>query len=141
MTHPSEPVKKLNLDDLKWQSQYVGKLEQKVIDAPNLMDLTQTEIHMGRDRVKYIEKHKNDFLSEESWRTHVEAIPDIIQNPDYVGIHPGGDGIEFIKQIDEICLVAVRIKMKGKLWVRSVYPLTKKRLDNFIRTRRCIRYP
>ncbi|AQS58227.1 hypothetical protein B0537_03475 [Desulforamulus ferrireducens] len=93
---------------------------------------SRSEILLGRDRIKYIEKHKRDFNSEDDFRKHIESLPEIIQNPDYVGLHSDRDSIRFIKKIDEHMLVAVRLTGKDKLWVRSAYPITQAKLDYYI---------
>ena len=87
---------------------------------------------MGRDRLKYIEKHKSDFKSEEDFYKHIEMLPEIIGNPDYVGIHPSGESIEYIKRIDEVMIVAVRLTGKKALWVRTAFPLSNDKLETYI---------
>ena len=37
-----------------------------------------------------------------------ERIPEIIAHPDYIGRHPNGQSLEYIKRIDGNVLVAVR---------------------------------
>lgn len=70
--------------------------------------------------------------TEADYKKHVESMPDIINNPDYVGLHPKGNSIQYIKRIDELMLVAIRITLKGKLVVRSSYPITQNTLDSYL---------
>ena len=62
----------------------------------------------------------------------MEAIPLIINNPDYVGYNKNNNSIEYIKRIDELTLVAIRIKQKGDLFLRSLYPISQIKLNNKI---------
>lgn len=40
--------------------------------------------------------------------------------------------IEYIKQIDELFIVAVRLRAKGALALRTAFPLTQKQLQDYI---------
>ncbi len=62
----------------------------------------------------------------------MENIPLIINSPDYVGYNKNNNSIEYIKKIDELTLVAIRIKQKGDLFLRSIYPISKVKLKNKI---------
>jgi hypothetical protein len=103
--------------------------------------LSNNNFILWEDRFKYIEKHKYDFKTEDEFYKHIALIPDIIENPDYVGKHPSKNSIEYIKRIDEIMIVAVRIKDTGNLAFRSAYPLTEKQLSDYISCKTVIRVP
>lgn len=60
----------------------------------------------------------------------------ILKNPDYVGYNSNNNGIEYIKRIDELTLVAIRLKAKGDLFLRSVYPISETKLQNGINQNR-----
>ncbi|MDD4834818.1 MAG: PBECR2 nuclease fold domain-containing protein [Lutispora sp.] len=109
----------------------IGKLANEVIDLLNL-NREPCDIIMWEDRFKYIEKHKQHFQSEESYKKHVSQIPDIIENPNYIAKHPSSNSIEYIKRIDELMLVAVRIKNTGNLAFRTAYPLSELQLQDYI---------
>jgi hypothetical protein len=49
-------------------------------------------------------------------------IPEIIAHPDHIGKHPSKNSIEYIRRIDELFIVAVRIK-SGKLALRTAFHL------------------
>ncbi len=121
----------LDLSDLNKELYKVGKLTINIIDLLNLSS-EEKDIIVWRDRLNYIAKHKNDFETEEQFYKHIEAIPEIIQNPDYVGLHPNGKSLEFIKRIDENMLVAVRLSDKKKLAFRTSYPIKQSKLNNYI---------
>lgn len=125
----------IELDNLDRNVYKIGKLSMNVI---NLLELEsdEREIIIWKDRFEYVEKHKDDFENEEQYKKHIEAIPSIIQNPDYVGIHPNGKSIEFIKKIDKHMLVAVRLSSKDRLSFRSSYPIKESKLKNYIQSGR-----
>ena len=109
----------------------VGKLTDEMIKFLNL-SRNPGSIVLWNDRFKYIEKHKNDFQSEEEYYKHIQEIPNIIENPDYLGLHPKDNSIQFIKRIDALMLVGVRIKNQGSLSIRSSYPISEDQLKTYI---------
>lgn len=109
----------------------IGKLTDEIIKFLNL-SRSPGNIVLWDDRFKYMEKHKNDFKSEEEYYRHIQELPNIIENPDYLGLHPKDNSIQFIKRIDKIMLVGVRIKNQGSLSIRSSYPISEEQLQTYI---------
>ena len=109
----------------------VGKLTNEIIQFLNLQR-SPGSIVLWDDRLEYIEKHKADFKTEEDYYRHILEIPNIIEKPDYLGLHPKDNSIQFIKRIDEIMLVGVRIKNIGSLSIRSSYPISQDQLNHYI---------
>jgi hypothetical protein len=109
----------------------IGVLNQEVINLLNL-NRSKCDIILWEDRFKYIEKHKGDFKSEQEFYYHISQIPEIIENPDYVAKHPTTNSIEYIKRINELMLVAIRIRDKGNLALRSAYPLSEEQLNDYL---------
>lgn len=124
-----------DLDNLDKEVYTVGRITKAVIDLLGLA-IDEKDILLWKDRLSYIEKHKDEFDSEEQYIEHVKAIPDVIRNPEYVGIHPNGSSIEFIKKIDKNLMVAVRINAKGNLAFRTSYPIKDTKLNNYIESGR-----
>lgn len=122
--------KKIDIQNEEIQVHEVGTLNSKVISLLGLQT-NEKKIVIGKDKLKYVEKHKHKFKSEDEFVRHIESLPEIIDNPDYVGLHPNGDSIEYIKQIDKILLIAVRIRSQGNLWIKSVFPITKDKLETY----------
>ena len=110
----------------------IGRLSKEVISLLKL-NRSECDIILWEDRFKYIEKHIQDFESEEAFENHISSIPDIIENPDYVARHPKDNSIRYIKRINELMIVAIRIKDKGNLAFRSAYPITESQLDDHLR--------
>jgi len=109
----------------------IGKLTLKMIRFLNL-SINPCSIMLWDDRLKYMEKHKTDFISEEAYYKHLQEISNIIENPDYIGLHPKDNSIQFIKRIDELMLVGVRINNKGSLNIRSSYPISNEQLQTYL---------
>ncbi|WGT37997.1 PBECR2 nuclease fold domain-containing protein [Lysinibacillus sp. 1 U-2021] len=120
-----------DLDNLDKEVYTIGRITNEITDLLGLT-VNKKEILMWKDRFTYIEKHKNDFDSEEQYIDHVKAIPDVLRDPEYVGIHPNGNSIEFIKKIDKNLMIAVRINNKGNLVFRTSYPIKDSKLNNYI---------
>jgi hypothetical protein len=123
-------VNKLDINSDK-EPIYLGAINKDIIKLLDL-SVSETGIIIWKDRIRYIEKHKQDFDSEEDWLRHVEAMPEIIQNPDYVGLHPKDNSIQFIKKIDKHILVGVRITNKRNWVVRSSYPISEMQLQTYL---------
>ena len=62
---------------------------------------------------------------------HIDDIPDIILNPDYIGINPNEDGetIELIKTIDKNILIGIKLDSdKNYLYVSTMYDVQEAKL-------------
>ena len=74
------------------------------------------DIILWRDRIDYIQKHKDDFINQDNLDLYIKEIPQIIANPDYLGIPPKEPkSIQFIKRYDTNILIAIRISNYGSL--------------------------
>lgn len=91
------------------------------------------KIFMWSERLDHIEKHKNDFCDSETFDKYVEMIPEIINKPDVIGIRDKDSSIQFIKEMDDNVLVAVRLNTKGNLSFRTMYPITDSQKETYIR--------
>ncbi len=91
------------------------------------------EIIFWKDRLNHTAQHKNDFMSDNEYLNCLESIPSIIQEPDYLSIHPKDNSISFIKDYSAHVSVAIRLSASGKLSYRTMYPLTDAQLDNYIK--------
>ncbi len=116
----------------------IGKLDEKKLkfisekrpDFAN--EIKDTDIIMWDDRIDHIEKHRMNFKNIYDFDDYVDMIPDIVENPDYIGIKDKNKSIQFIKQYNDNILIAVRLTTKGKLSFRTMYPITDGQLDDYI---------
>lgn len=117
----------------------IGELTPNII---NILELSQKprNIKFGYDRISHCQKHLNDFKNIESYNKSMEQIPNIISHPDYISFNTSNSSIEYIKRIDELTLVAIRLKSKGDLFLRSIYPISESKLQNGIRLNRIKKY-
>lgn len=63
---------------------------------------------------------------------HIDDIPDIIRNPDYVGVNPNekGDTIELIKVFDKNILVGIKLDInKNYLYVSTIHDVQQSKID------------
>lgn len=109
----------------------IGCLTEDIIKMFELKYEPDTKIYMDAGRKKHILKHKDEFTDFE--KTY-SSIAKIIKEPDFVGIHPNKQSIEYIKKLDENVLVAVRLN--DKLNVRTMYAITEIKLNNYIKSGR-----
>ena len=93
------------------------------------------KIVMYDDRYNHIEKHRNEFISVESYNVTINSLEDIIKNPEFIAIDSKNNSLEFIKKITENVLVAVRVSNSKELKIKTLYPINdkkKNRLKNRI---------
>lgn len=119
----------------------IGELTSEVIDLLNL-DLKPQNINIWGPRLQeHCEKHKDEYSSITAYNNAVKSIPKIIQDPDFVGLHKENGNIQYIKKLDDISLIGVKIlKGKGGLLFRTIFPITQDKLEHYIRTNRVIKY-
>ncbi|HEL2174970.1 TPA: PBECR2 nuclease fold domain-containing protein [Streptococcus suis] len=109
----------------------VGQLTKEIIEEFSLSFEEGTEILLSPKRKKHMEKHRDEFSDfDETF----DRIHEIIQSPDYIGQHPNGQSLEYIKHIDGNVLVAVRLS--NKLTVRTMYVIKDTKLENYIKAGR-----
>jgi hypothetical protein len=122
---------KIDFKNLDQKAYYVGDLDQKVIDLLQL-NILPGKVLIDIANIKHTEKHKEKFKSEDDYIYHMEFITEIIQNPDFVGIHPDGVSVRFFKKIDEIMVLAIRLRPQSPYWIRTVFPITIDKLQLYI---------
>lgn len=109
----------------------VGELTAKVISAFGLDYEEGKEIFLSPKRKRHMEKHRGEF---EDFDGVFARIDEIISNPDYVGLHPNGQSLEYIKKIDGNVLVAIRLS--EKMTVRTMYVIKDTKLENYLKAGR-----
>lgn len=128
-------------NDIKFVS--IGKLSEEMVEfllekKPSFKGRisSKTDILFWAARVKHTERHKKDFKDESEYELCLKDIPNIIQNPDYVSIHPKDESVSFIKDYSKHTSVAIKISTDGKMVYRTMYPLTDFQLQNYIANNR-----
>lgn len=135
-------VSKLNISDFTQSEKCVsiGRIRSDMVASitEHFPDFNgkispDSDILFWEDRVKHVERHRKDFSSSEEFDRCFSCIPDIIHNPDYISVHPSMNSISFIKDFDDHTSVAIRVSSDGKLAFRTMYPLRRSQLDNYIK--------
>lgn len=132
-------MQKLDIEKLSGKSKNIkiGELTPKVIELLKLDLKPQNIIIWGPRLTEHCEKHKDEYSSVKSYKNAINSIPEIICNPDYVGFHPKNGNIQYIKKLDDISLVGIKIiKGKGNLLFRTIFPITEDKLNYYIKTNR-----
>lgn len=112
-------------------SRRIGYLSQKLIDLFGLDFEAEKPILLSDKRKKHMEKHRDEF---EDFDKAYDRIEEIIASPDFVGRHPSGRSLEYIKKIDGNVLVAVRLS--ESLTVRTMYVIKDSKLENYLKAGR-----
>ena len=109
----------------------IGEFSEQVIKILNLDVAWHTPLLISKSSYDHIlEKHKDDYMG------FAEYISEILKSPDYVGINPKDNSIEYVKEFktqNKFIKVAVRVSGNGKYFVRSMYELKKKKVERSLK--------
>jgi len=116
----------------------IGELTQEIIDLLRL-DLKPQNINTWSTRIaEHCEKHKTDYSTPNAYYQATKLIPEILKNPDYVGLHKNGN-IQYVKKLDDISLVGIQIlKGSNNLLFRTIFPISEVKLKNAIKSGKLI---
>jgi hypothetical protein len=112
------------------KKEVLGILTLEIAEEFNLIEHKGKKIVIYDDRKNYIAKHKNEYKTENSFKKTISNLSLIITAPDFVYYNESINGLEYFKLIDEDVLVAVRVMNSKELKVRSVYPVSKTKIEN-----------
>lgn len=124
----------------------IGNIDEKKLEfilkrRPDFaLKIKSNDILMWDDRIEYIEKHRLNFKNIYDFDTYIDMIPDIIENPDYIGIKDKDNSIQFIKKCNDNILIAVRLSTNGKFAFRTMYPITDGQLNDYIKKHTAWKY-
>lgn len=108
------------LEEHPSKEQFVGTLRQDIIDLLKL-ELPAGNILINPGAIKHMKIFKQYF----------QSIPDIISNPDYVGINPTEpNSVELVKVFSDNILVAIKLDRWGNLSFSSIYDIKPGKLEN-----------
>ena len=101
----------------------VGKYKEEFNKQLNI-NLPINDIYQSDGLIIHIKKRHPGL------EKYMSDIPDIIKNPDYIGVNPKEtDSIELIKILDDNILVAVKLdKNANHLFVASLYNISNSKL-------------
>lgn len=111
-------------------SNAVGYITPQIERILGLSSIQDRNIYIGSSNIQHmISSHPNDY------QKYGNKISDILNCPDYIGMNPKDNSIEYVKEYkidNEYVKVAVRISNSGKYYARSLYTLNTNRVNNFI---------
>lgn len=109
----------------------IGKVNKRVI---KLLDLDYDEelpIILGDTNIEHM---KREHL--EDYNKYGKDIEEIIKNPTYVARNPNQGSIEYIKEYkidNEFILVAVRISNKGTMFAKTLFKMTERKINIYLK--------
>jgi len=110
----------------------IGTLRKDIIKLLDLPYRYEQPIYISNANIEHMKrKHFQDYLK---YGTEIKAI---IKNPTYIAKNPKQNSIEYIKEykLDNniFVLVAVRASHQGKLFVRTMFAMSEKKKDIYLR--------
>jgi hypothetical protein len=109
----------------------IGKLNWKVIKLLNLDFKKEIPIILGDSNIEHMKRKHPD-----NYKKYGNEINKIIANPTYVAKNPKQGSIEYIKEYkinNDFVLVAVRITNKGTLFARTLFTMTDRKKDIYLK--------
>ena len=109
----------------------VGKVNKKVIQLLDLEYKEELPIILGDANIEHMKRqHKEDY------KKYGKDIPNIINNPTYVAKNPRHGSIEYIKEYkvnNDFVLVAVRISNKGTMFAKTLFRMTERKKNIYLK--------
>lgn len=109
----------------------IGKLNKKVIKLLELDYKSEIPIILGDSNIEHMKRqHQSDY------EKYGKNIAEIIENPTYVAKNPNQNSIEYIKEykVDKECvLVAVRVSNNGNLFARTLFIMTDRKKNIYLK--------
>ena len=109
----------------------IGIINKKVIKLLGLEFNSELPIILGDTNIEHMKRqHPKDYIK------YGKDIPSIINFPTYVARNPRQSSIEYIKEYkinNEFVLVAVRISNKGTMFAKTLFTMTERKKNIYIK--------
>lgn len=109
----------------------IGKVSKKVIELLGLNYKEELPIILGDTNIEHMKRqHFEDY------KKYGKDIKNIIENPTYIAKNPKQGSIEYIKEYkidDEFVLVAVRISNQGTMFAKTLFTMTERKKDIYLK--------
>lgn len=109
----------------------VGKFTDKIINQLHLAIPAGTPIYIGDENEQHI-KSRHPY----EYDKYYDYLPDILSEPDYVGISPRDGSVQFVKEFcldSEYIRIAVKISRNKRCFVKTLHLLSTCNAENYIR--------
>lgn len=104
----------------------VGKYDPRFNDILGI-DIEELEIYRSKGLPSHMVKRKHFKCLK-----YIDYIPDIILQPDYIGINPNesGNSIELIKKYSENVMIGIKLDTDGKyLYVSTMHDVQESKIS------------
>lgn len=112
----------------------IGVIGSTIVEKFNLSVSPDTPIYIGlNNRIHMENSHRETYLS------YCDKMTDIISSPDYVGVNPHDNSLEYYKKFNNAIIhikIAVRKTKKGVYFARSMYSVNDTSLQSYIKNKR-----
>lgn len=109
----------------------IGKVNKKVIKLLGLEYKNELPIILGDANIEHMKRqHLEDY------NKYGKDISEIIRRPTYVAKNPNQGSIEYIKEYridNEFVLVAVRISNKGIMFAKTLFIMTERKKNIYLK--------
>lgn len=119
----------------------IGYIKQEIIDTIQISIYPNTPIIIGDTNIDHMRSsHPEDFSK------YFGEIEEIINNPDYLGVHPSNGSIQFIKQYydnekEDYVLVAARASSKGTIYyAKTLFIMNDDKVLNYMNNSYMVKY-
>lgn len=109
----------------------IGKVSKKVMSLLGLDYKEELPIILGDTNVEHMKRQ-----NPEDYDKYGKDIQEIIKKPTYVARNPNQGSIEYIKEYkieDKFVLVAVRISNKGTMFAKTLFTMTERKKDIYLK--------
>lgn len=109
----------------------IGKVNDKVIKLLKLDYQGELPIILGDTNIQHMKRqHPEDY------EKYGNEIQDIVNNPTYVAYNPNQGSIEYIKEYkinNDLVLVAVRISSQGTMFAKTLFTMTERKKNIYLK--------
>ena len=111
-------------------SKKIGYVTKKVAEELNLPDQIWKPIKITPALFEHIAKHSEEYKNAGSCLYTLENLSNIVDEPNYVFYNKRNKSIEYYKFLQEYVSLIVKVTNKKNLYVASVYPVKKIKIEN-----------
>lgn len=112
-------------------TQQIGIVGSTIINKFNLNITPDTPIFIGSNNRAHMESSHKDIYEQYS-----DCIEEIISAPDYVGVNPHDNSLEYYKNFGQTIIhikIAVRPTRNGIYFAKTMYDINDSKLHNYLR--------
>lgn len=108
----------------------LGYIDNQTIKEYNLQKYQDKAIIQSLDLYVHIAKHAEEYISVDSMNYTMDHVSEIINTPDLIYYNQEQSSLEYYKMLIENICVIVKLTNKRELYIASIYPTTKSKIEN-----------